>query len=135
MERPEKTSGEQGEYIDYLEGLLSKYESKKTSVQSYFGLKTIVDDLNSTMINGIEVEIFDINDPTKSETKTVPVISSESLSSKDDKILDRIFKFIGELSKYNSQLQEMEEKFAPEIKKEEKNYGSELEEVIFESKK
>jgi DNA (cytosine-5)-methyltransferase 1 len=44
MKRPENLSGEQGEYIKHLESVISKYESKKTGVQSYFAIKTIVDE-------------------------------------------------------------------------------------------
>jgi hypothetical protein len=137
MEKPKELSGEQGKYIRHLESILLKYQSKTTNVNTYFGIKTIVDDLNFIMINGIEIpkEIIDEDGNKKIENVRVPVISSDSLSSKEDKILDRLFKFIGESGKYNAQLKEMEEEFAPEIKKVDENYGSELEEVIFTTDK
>ena len=125
MERPKKLSGEQGEYIEYLEGILSKYQSKKTIVGSYFGLKKIVDDLNIVMKDGII-----IRDEETQEERRIAVISGDSLSSGQDKVIDRIFKFIDNLSKYNLQLKEMEQEFAPDLKKAEEDYGGELEQVI-----
>ena len=129
MERPKEISGKQGEYIEYLEGLLDKYQSKKTIVGSYFGLKKIVDDLNIVMKDGII-----IRDEETQEERRIAVISGDSLSSGQDKVIDRIFKFIDNLSKYNLQLKEMEQEFAPELKKAEDDYGGDLEEVILSGK-
>jgi hypothetical protein len=125
MKRPENLSGEQGEYIKHLESVISKYESKKTGVQSYFAIKTIVDDLNHLMINGIELK-----DEATQKVTIVPVIGTESLSNKDDKILDRLFKFIGEMDKYVSQLRKLELEFAPELKVIEEEFGGDLEEAL-----
>lgn len=131
MDRPKKLSGEQGEYIEYLEGLISKYESKRTIVGSYFGLKRMVDDINSIMINGLDIEVEKVkNGETITEKINVPVVSSESLSSSQDKVIDRLLKFVGDLSKYNTQLKDMEQEFAPELKKAEAEFGGELEEII-----
>lgn len=125
MDRPKKLSGEQGEYILHLESIIKKYEAKTTGVRSYFALKTIVDDLNNIMINGIELK-----DEATGEYKLVPVIGTDSLSNKDDKILDRLFKFIGETDKYNSQLSKLELEFAPELKAIEENFGGDLEKAL-----
>jgi hypothetical protein len=125
MERPKKISGEQGDYILYLEGVLSRYESKTTGVRSYFALKTVVDDLNKLMIDGIELK-----DEKTGDITIVPVISTESLSNKDDKILDRLFKFIGEMIDYNAQLKKLELDFAPELKKIEEEFGGDLEQAL-----
>jgi hypothetical protein len=125
MERPKKISGEQGDYILYLEGVLSRYESKTTGVRSYFALKKIVDDLNTLMINGIELK-----DEKTGGITIVPVISTASLSDKEDKILDRLFKFIGEMNDYNTQLRKLELEFAPELKKIEEEFGGDLEQAL-----
>jgi len=125
MERPKELSGKQGEYIEYLEGLLDKYQSKKTIVGSYFGLKKILTDINLVMKDGILVK-----DEETQEERRISVISGESLSSGQDKVIDRVFKFIDNLAKYNKQLKEMEQEFAPELKKAEDDYGGDLEEII-----
>lgn len=127
MERP-KLSGVQGTYIEHLETLLSRYESKKTIVNSYFGLKKVVEDLNNIMINGIDVPL------ELGGVKRVDVVSYDSLSSKDDKIMDRLFKFIDAIPKYNASLKSMEETFAPEIKSEEKDFGTALERMLLKEK-
>lgn len=127
MERP-KLSGVQGTYIEHLETIISKYESKKTIVNSYFGLKKVVDDINHVMINGIDMPL------EVGGSKKVDIISYDSLSNKDDKIMDRLFKFIDAIPKYNASLKSMEEAFAPEIKSEEKDFGGILEKVLFDVK-
>lgn len=121
MKRPITLSGEQGDYIKYLESLISKYESKKTLVNSYHALKKMVDDINDIMTNGIELA---------PNTPKISIISSEALSSKDDKILDRIFKFIDHLGDYNKQLKVFELDILPELKIEEDNFAGELERAL-----
>lgn len=128
MEKPTNQKGltkEWEDYISHLEEKINSYESKKTMVNSYLGLKKVVDDLNDIMINGIQMPMSE---------KVVPVISPDSLSSKDDKIIDRLFNFIKCLDDYNKQLQEMEKRILPQLKEEEE-FGSDLEEVLLGSKK
>jgi len=122
MNKPTNTPPK--EWISYIESLEEKikcYESKKTIVNSYFGLKKIVDDLNGVMKDGIEL--------TPNSGVKVAVISSESLSSKDDKMIDRLFNFIKNLEDYNKQLEGMEKRILPQIK-EDVAYGSDLEEAL-----
>lgn len=128
MEKPtnqKSLTKEWEDYISHLEEKINSYESKKTMVNSYLGLKKVVDDLNDIMINGIQMPMSE---------KVVPVISPDSLSSKDDKIIDRLFNFIKCLDDYNKQLQEMEKRILPQLKEEEE-FGSDLEEVLLGSKK
>jgi hypothetical protein len=108
MERPKKLSGEQGKYIEYLESKLEKLSSKKTNVRAYLTLKKIVDDTNSLVTNGFNVE------DAEGKMHNVAVISEEALTSKDDKTFDRIFKFIDKIGQYTSELSEMEEKITEE---------------------
>lgn len=123
MQKP-TLSGEQGKYIVHLEKIIKQYESKKTIVNSYFALKKIVDDLNEMIIGGMDVPV------DGGGFEKMDIISYPSLSSKDDKVMDRLFKFIDALPKYNSSLKAMEIEFAPEIKEEEEDFGGVLEQVI-----
>lgn len=109
MKRPDKISGEQGDYIVFLEKMLGEFSSKKTAIRSYLALKKIIDDTNHLVMKGITIE----NDETKKIT-SVDIVSEMSLTSKDDKTIDRIFKFIDKLGVYNSELKKMEEGFNPE---------------------
>lgn len=126
MEKPtnQKLTKEWQDYISHLEEKIKSYESKKTMVNSYFGLKKVVDDLNNIMIKGIQMPMSE---------RVVPVISPDSLSSKDDKIIDRLFNFIKCLDDYNKQLQEMEKRILPQLKEEEE-YGGDFEEMLLSEK-
>lgn len=120
MKRPKEVSGEQGAYILFLEKQLEKYQSKKTLVNSYLSLKQMVDDINSILRDGLEYP-----DGTKK-----PLISHDTLSSKDDKLMDRLFKFVDNLGKYNKDLKDMELDVLPELKEQEENYGGDLEKAL-----
>jgi len=120
MDRPKFVNGEQGKYILFLEKQLEKYQSKKTLVNSYLSLKSMVDDINTILRDGLEYP-----DGTKK-----PLISHETLSSKDDKLMDRLFKFVDNLGKYNKDLKDMELDVLPELKEQEENYGGDLEKAL-----
>lgn len=108
MERPSKLSGEQGAYIEYLEKKLEVFSSKKTAVKSYLALKQIIDDTTDLVFEGI-----DVLNPETREMVNTPIISDMSLTNKDDKSFDRIFKVIDKLGEYNKDLQKMEETISP----------------------
>src|SRR3989304_3886909 len=120
MDKPKFVNGEQGKYILFLEKQLEKYQSKKTLVNSYLSLKSMVDDINTILRDGLEYP-----DGTKK-----PLISHETLSSKDDKLMDRLFKFVDNLGKYNKDLKDMELDVLPELKEQEENYGGDLEKAL-----
>jgi hypothetical protein len=115
VERPKKLSGEQGKYIEYLEGKLEKFSSKKTGIRGYLALKKIIDDTANIVSKGLEVE----NQTSPGNMIHVDVISEMALTSKDDKTFDRLFKFIDKIGHYTNELSAMEEKFTEEeIKRE-----------------
>lgn len=122
MKRPTDFTRTQEEYAIHLEGMLKKYQSNRTLVNSYLSLKQMVDDINSVLRDGLEYP-----DGTKK-----PLISHDTLSSKDDKLMDRLFKFVDNLSKYNKDLKEMETDIIPELIKDKDNFGSDLEKALSE---
>ena len=109
MERPSKLTGEQGEYIQFLEKKLEVFNSKTTSVKAYLALKKIIDDTNQLVFDGI-----DVFDEKTSGTVNTPIISDMSLTNKDDKSFDRIFKVVDKLGTYTGELLRMEESLNPE---------------------
>jgi len=130
MERPKKLSGEQGKYIKYLEEKLNKFSSKKTLIKSYIGIKTLVDETNNILINGMTL-VDDEGNEFRSK-----ITDTHSLSDKDDKAFDKLKTIIKELPSFNKQLKEWEEEISPEdiSDEEEKNYSNELQEIIDKSK-
>ncbi|MCB0745095.1 MAG: hypothetical protein KDC67_14400 [Ignavibacteriae bacterium] len=125
MKKPKISDKNVAAYVDYLEKSLDAFNSKRTLVQSYKALKLTIEDINSLMIDGVDLG---------GVGKKVKIISSESLSSKDDKAMDRVLSFIKGLEGYNNQLVEMEKKILPFIEDEEE-FGSEFEEVLLSVKK
>jgi len=109
MERPPKLSGKQGEYIEFLEKKLEVFCSRKTAVRTFLARKKIIDDINSLIMKGIEVE-----DPSSKVVVKAQIISELSLISKDDKSFDRILKVIDKQGIYSSELLKMEEQLSPE---------------------
>ena len=109
MERPKKLFGEQEKYIEYLEGKLEIFSSKKTNVRSYLALKKIIDDTNELVMSGI-----DVVNPETDKVENFAIISDMSLTNKDDKSFDRIFKVVDKLPIYNEGLTKMEESLTPE---------------------
>ena len=127
MERPKKLSGEQKEYIEYLEGKIADFSVISTKRNSYFALKKTVDGLNSLMFNGIELPVLDEEGIPTGKLKKYDLLAPESLSSKDDKIFDRIFKFMEKQDSFISTMDKLSENISPEEL--EDAYGSEYEEV------
>jgi len=131
MKRPEDFSKSQLKYVEHLESKVEAFSSKKTIVKSYFALKKTIDDINEILTNGMTVSV-PVLDPESEEVeykeKTVAVVSSDALSSKDEKTIDRLFKFIDKLGFYNLELKEMSEQISPEDMDDE-DYASEYEEA------
>ena len=128
MKKPKTLSGEQGKYIEYLEKKIKDFSSENTRTNSYFALKKTVDGLNSLMYHGIELPELDRDGVPTGKTKTYNLLSPESLASKDDKIFDRIFKFMEKQDSFLSTMDKLSENISPE-KLDEKNYSSEYEEI------
>jgi hypothetical protein len=104
MERPKKISGEQGEYIEFLEGQLDIFKSKRTKVRTYLTLKKIVDDINSLVNRGLEID-----DPNNPGNKFhVDIISESALTDKDEKTFERIFKVLEKAYEWSKQIEEIE---------------------------
>ena len=127
MERPKKLSGEQKEYIEYLEGKIADFSITSTKRNSYFALKKTVDGLNKLMSEGIELPELDKDGDPTGETKLYDLLSPHSLASKDDKIFDRIFKFMEKIEPFLSTMDKLAEVISPEELEE--DYGSEYEEI------
>lgn len=104
MERPKKISGEQGEYIKYLEEQLGVFKSKRTIIRTYLTLKKIVDDINDLVNRGIEID----NPNNPGEKIHVDVISQSALTDKDEKTFERIFKVLEKAYEWSKQIETME---------------------------
>ena len=124
MERPKGDfSKSQLKYVEYLEKKVKDFSSKQTKVNSYFALKKTVDGLNKLMLEGVTIE-----------GKTHDLLSSETMSDKDDKIFDRFFKFIDKLESFTSTMDKFADQISPE-EMEKEVFASEYEEMINHMKK
>ncbi len=122
MERPEDFSKSQLKYVEYLEKKVEDFSSKKTKVNSYHALKKTVDGLNTLMIEGVTIEGVQHD-----------LLSSETLSDKDDKIFDRFFKFIDKLEAFISTMDKLSDQISPE-ERDKEVFASEYEEMINQMK-
>jgi len=122
MEKPKDFSKAQLKYVEYLEKKVSDFSAKQTKVSSYFALKKTVDGLNKLMLEGVEIE-----------GKKHDLLSTHTLSDKDDKIFDRFFKFIDKLESFISTMDKLFDQISPEdVDKE--SFASEYEEMIANQK-
>jgi hypothetical protein len=128
MERPNKLSGEQLKYVEYLEEKIEKFSLSTTITRSYFALKKTVDGLNDLMFNGIELPELNKDGEPTGKIKRYELLSPHSLTSKDDKIFDRIFKFMEKQPSFLDSMEKLSEKISPEDRDKE-DYASEYEEV------
>lgn len=134
MERPEDLSKSQLKYVKYLEKKIEDFSSEKTKVTSYFALKKTVDDLNNLMIKGVELPELDKDGTPTGKTKVYELLSPHSLSSKDDKIFDRLFKFMEKQDSFLSTMDKLAKEISPDEETEEK-FASEYEEILELNKK
>ncbi len=130
MENPGGFTKKQQSYIDYLEKKIEDFASTKTKVKSYYALKKTVDDLNDLMLNGIELEVQEtIEGREETRLKSFDLLSSRTLSNKDDRIFDRFFKFIDKIEYFLSTMDKLTDQISPELIKED-SYASDYEKVM-----
>tara|TARA_R110000803_G_scaffold16197_5_gene44472 strand:+ start:11378 stop:11785 length:408 start_codon:yes stop_codon:yes gene_type:complete len=128
MKRPEDFSKSQLKYVEVLEKKIESFSHHTTKITSYHAKKQFVDELNSLMINGIELPELDREGVPTGKTKVHKLLSPESLASKDDKIFDRIFKFMEKEPQFLELMDKLSEQISPE-ERDNENYASEYEEV------
>lgn len=109
MEKPKKLSGEQGDYIKYLESKLEAFSSKNTKIQTFLTFKKIVDDTNKLVWGGVSH-----TDPESQMTTKVELISEASLMSGDEKAFDRLSKFLDKAPSYLEAMDKIEEQITPD---------------------
>jgi hypothetical protein len=90
MEKPVIKDKKVKAYVEDLERQLSNFKSDTTIAKLYLGVKRQLDDMATLMLEDIEVV-----DPTTSEVKLVKFMDFQTLSSKDDKFVDRFLKIMG----------------------------------------
>ena len=132
MKRPEDFSKSQLKYVEYLEEKIKNLSHHTTKVISYHALKKTVDDLNGLMINGIELPVLDKEGTPTGKTKIYDLLSPNSLSSKDDKIFDRIFKFMEKQDSFLSTMDKLEGQISPE-EQDGDNFASDYEEMVIKA--
>ncbi len=94
MKRPSIKDAKTKEYVEYLEDKLKKFSASTTKVKSYIALKNFIDQ-NSEALGKV-------------------AINSDTISDKEDRLVDRAMKFFKELKDYNSNLDAMREMISPE---------------------
>lgn len=117
MNRPTIKDAKAKLYVEYLENKLSNFSSSTTKVKSYIALKNFIEK-NSEALGKVD-------------------INSDTISDKEDRLIDRAMKFFKELDAYIANLEKMAEMISPEeIKKTEskllKSSGVSVEEMIKE---
>jgi len=128
MEKPKDFSKSQLKYVEYLEKKVEDFSAKKTKVNSYFALKSMVDGLNNLMLEGIELPVLNEEGVPTGKTKKYNLLSPESLSSKDDKIFDRIFKFMEKEDSFLTTMDKLSDQISPE-EMDQETFANEYEEV------
>jgi hypothetical protein len=129
MKRPEGLSKKQLKYVEYLESKIKDFSSHNTKVTSYHSNKKLVDELNKLMLNGIELPVIDKDGNPTGEFENHELLSYHSLSSKEDKVFDRIFKFFEKQDNFLATMERLSEQISPE-EKEEEHFASEYEEML-----
>lgn len=117
MNRPAIKDAKAKLYVEYLENKLSNFSSSTTKVKAYIALKNFIEK-NSEALGKVD-------------------INSDTISDKEDRLIDRAMKFFKELDAYIANLEKMAEMISPEeIKKTEskllKSSGVSVEEMIKE---
>lgn len=113
MKRPIIKDKDIEDYVLFLEDQLDNFKAESTRVESYLGLKKIVDDINKAL-KGATINLTKISD-------------------KDDKYMERVLKFADKVDEYNDKLDAMEKKINPDkLEDAKKNYGNVLEEALGE---
>ena len=128
MERPTLKDKKVKLYVEDLERQLSNFKSEETVARLYLGVKRQLDDMAVLMFEDIEVP-----NPETGEIMKVKFMDFTTLSSKDDKFVDRYLKILDKFKDYMKDLREAEELINPAIieKVEKKVSGSLADSFVF----
>ena len=131
MERPIIKDKKVKEYVEDLERQLSNFKSEETIARLYLGVKRQLDDMATLLFEDIEVP-----NPETGELLKVKFMDFQTLSSKDDKFVDRFMKMLDKFKEYMKDLKESEELVNPAIveKIEKKVSGSIADSFVFDGK-
>ena len=115
-------------YVRDLERQLENFKADTTKAKLYLGVKRQLDDMAILLLEDIEVA-----DPETGEIKKVKFMDFQTLSSKDDKFIDRYLKILDKFKDYMKDLSEAEELINPAIveKIEKKVAGSLADSMVF----
>jgi len=128
MERPIIKDKKILEYVSNLEAQLSNFQSGTTNAKLYLGVKRQLDDMAQLLLEDITIA-----DPETGEMKTVKFMDFQTLSSKDDKFIDRYLKVLDKFKDYMKDLNEAEMIINPDVleKVEKKVSGSIADKFVF----
>ena len=134
MERPTIKDKNVDKYVSYLEDQLANFKTDTTNVRLYLGVKKQVDNM-ALLLNQDKVEVPAPTVEEPDRVRTVSIMSMETLSSKDDKFMDRFTKIMDKFLEYSDNLSKAAEKINPKIlsdleKQAKKESGSIYERVI-----
>jgi hypothetical protein len=128
MERPVIKDKKVLAYVQDLERQLSNFKSEETNARLYLGVKRQLDDMATLLFEDIEVP-----NPETGEIMNVKFMDFQTLSSKDDKFVDRFMKIMDKFKEYMKDLKEAEELINPAVveKVEKKVSGSVADSFVF----
>jgi len=120
MERPEIKDKKILEYVEDLERQLDNFKPDRTRVNSYLGLKNVVDQLN--MINKNVILVLE----EENEDNMTPEQKKTALRERrlQQEYIKKTFETVGEIEKYNDMLDRMEKKINPDMLQKEVQKGA-----------
>lgn len=95
MTHPKIKDPEVQQYVDELLRKIENFSSDTTLVKSYFALKRFIDE-NNKLVTELEMDTM-------------------NLTEKDDKLHDRVTKYMDNIIEFNKNLSEMEKMINPEV--------------------
>ena len=128
MERPIIRDKKIDAYCAELERQLFNFKADTTKAKLYLGVKRQLDDMAVLLLEDIVV-----NHPETGEEMKVKFMDFQTLSSKDDKFIDRYLKILDKFKDYMKDLSEAEELINPAIvdKVQKKASGSLADSFVF----
>lgn len=114
MKRPVIKDGHIAKYVIDLERQLENFNPDKTNVMLYLGVKKQIDNI-AAILNQDEVEVPAPTADDPEATKTVSIMSMETLSDKDDKFMDRFQKILDKFQDHIKNLKAAHEDINPTI--------------------
>jgi len=128
MDRPIIKDKKVNTYVLELERQLANFKAEETIVRLYLGVKRQLDDMARLLLEDIEVK-----NPDTGELMKVKFMDFTTLSSKDDKFIDRYLKILDKFKDYMKDLKEVEALINPETisKVEKKVAGSYSDRHVF----